>query len=753
MRTLLVFLLAVIIFKTSYSQSEWKWITPNPPNKMILSSSVVDNKTYLWCAYYSVVKLDFKTDNFDVLPSYTSVDPCGGGDFSYQGIAFADSLNGYVTDPCNGQFRTTDGGKNWIKTGESGSNIHIVCFGTPLVGWKLGGAGVFKTTNAGATWSQSNIPIGAWNNGGLFTRMYAINQNQIWLLQKAAYGGTGSGVWYSSNGGISYTGLNTGLISDSSNQVAYYDIKMNSSGLGYIVGSTYKSTNNTYVGFILRTTDNGINWTVSQFPGEKYDAILLLNNNDAVAFGNVGDTYQYNNVVQRRTTDSGASWVFSNPISNSSNYTYFYDAVYSTTYDAIYIFAGYSCYKSTDNGLSYQRVANQLDVSVSEITFDSKPINSNSQLGVAWLKWNTKPYLITYDGGQTWHKKSLPQSMGYIWLVGIAEEVIYMITDQDKLYKSTDLGETWNQLDVPVVYNSGMQALSVYNKDVLVVNSYKNLVSTTDGGISWILGPTLGNVWLQETDISEPGSIVAVGTYNDSLGEKGCFFNSSDFGLSWHLFDTDNEMKDVTMVDGQIGFALGEKKLYKTIDRAQSWKTILTRGGNWYDGYFCFAFSDTSNGVLYSDEGMKITQNGGKTWSKKDYRIPFYSANKAAFNSRGDLFIISESSLVMLTSEQSFAPEIKITPREAVSEVYLSSSFPNPFNSASTIKYYIPSTSQVTIKIFNTLGEEIETLVDEVKPNGNYELTWYAESLPSGVYFYRLQAGSFVVTKKMMLLK
>jgi len=752
MKTLLVFLLSIIIFKNSYSQSDWKWITPNPPNKMVLSSSVVDNKAYLWCSYYSVVKLDFETDNFNVLPTYTSAEPCGGGDFSYQGIAFADSVNGYVTDVCNGQFRTTDGGQTWTKTAESGSNIHLVCFGTPMVGWKLGGGGVYKTTNAGATWNPSSIPIGAWNNGGLFTRMYAINQNQIWLLQKASYSGAGSGVWYSSNGGNSWTGLNTGLISDGSNQVAYYDIKMNSSGLGYIVGSTYKSTNNTYEGFILRTTDLGINWTVSQFPGEKYDAILLLNNNDVVAFGNVGDTYQYNNVVQRRTSDSGASWVFSNPISNSSNYTYFYDAVYSTTYDAIYIFAGYSCYKSTDNGLSYQRVANQLDVSVSDVTFDSKPINSDSQLGVAWLKWNTKPYLITYDGGQTWHKKSLPQSMGYIWLVGIAEEVIYMITDQDKLYKSTDLGETWNKLNVPVYY-SGLQALSVYNKDVVVLNAYKNLVSTTDGGSSWILGPTLGNVWLQETDISEPGFIAAVGTYYDSLAEKGCFFNSSDFGLSWHLFDTDDEMKDVMMLGSGIGYALGNKNLYKTTNSGVSWEKILSRGGNWSQGYICFAFSDTSNGVLYSDEGMNITQTGGKTWSKRDYKIPFYSANKAAFNSRGDLFIISESSLVMLTSEQSFVPEINITPNETISEYYLSSSFPNPFNSSSTIKYYIPSTSQVIIKVFNTLGEEIETLVDEVKSTGTYQVTWNAKDLTSGVYFYRMQTGSFVQTRKMILLK
>lgn len=155
---------------------------------------------------------------------------------------------------------------------------------------------------------------------------------------------------------------------------------------------------------------------------------------------------------------------------------------------------------------------------------------------------------------------------------------------------------------------------------------------------------------------------------------------------------------------------------------------------------------DFAKGVLYSNDNCK-------TWSKRDYKIPFYSANKAAFNNGGDLFIISESSLVMLTSVQSFSPEIKNTSIESGSEYYLSPSYPNPFNSASTIKYYIPTTSYVSIKIFNALGQELETLVDEEKSVGTYELNWNAVKLPSGVYFYRLQAGSFVQTRKMILLK
>ncbi|HEX9739124.1 MAG TPA: DUF1028 domain-containing protein [Ignavibacteriaceae bacterium] len=83
----------------------------------------------------------------------------------------------------------------------------------------------------------------------------------------------------------------------------------------------------------------------------------------------------------------------------------------------------------------------------------------------------------------------------------------------------------------------------------------------------------------------------------------------------------------------------------------------------------------------------------------------------------------------------------------------LSQNYPNPFNSSSVIKYSIPHLSGVSIKIFSTLGEELVTLVNGVKPAGVYEINWNAGSLPGGVYFYRLQAGSFVQTRKMILLK
>ena len=87
------------------------------------------------------------------------------------------------------------------------------------------------------------------------------------------------------------------------------------------------------------------------------------------------------------------------------------------------------------------------------------------------------------------------------------------------------------------------------------------------------------------------------------------------------------------------------------------------------------------------------------------------------------------------------------------SDFSLQQNFPNPFNPSTKIEYSVPQASQVQIKVYDVLGNEVATLVNEEKPAGTYELTWNAASHPSGVYFYQLRAGSFVETKKMVLMK
>lgn len=109
----------------------------------------------------------------------------------------------------------------------------------------------------------------------------------------------------------------------------------------------------------------------------------------------------------------------------------------------------------------------------------------------------------------------------------------------------------------------------------------------------------------------------------------------------------------------------------------------------------------------------------------------------------GELLVLSQTNVVNVKSDEPVLPN----------EFILNQNYPNPFNPSTKISYSVPNESHISLVVFDLLGQEVFPLVDEIKKPGYYEEEFDATSLPSGVYFYRLQAGDFVKTKKMMLMK
>ena len=153
----------------------------------------------------------------------------------------------------------------------------------------------------------------------------------------------------------------------------------------------------------------------------------------------------------------------------------------------------------------------------------------------------------------------------------------------------------------------------------------------------------------------------------------------------------------------------------------------------------------------YNDTTINLSNSPGD-----DYKpvISFYSidtTNVAVFwtheeNGKQDIWM----------AKTVFAPILGAVtePPQSPGNYSLEQNYPNPFNPSTIISYSVPSTSLVTIKVYDVLGREILTLVNENKSAGNYSVQFNASSkFPSGVYFYRMQAGSFVQTKKLILMK
>lgn len=147
-------------------------------------------------------------------------------------------------------------------------------------------------------------------------------------------------------------------------------------------------------------------------------------------------------------------------------------------------------------------------------------------------------------------------------------------------------------------------------------------------------------------------------------------------------------------------------------------------------------------------EWIKITfiQGSGTTTEIKHY---FFSEEVKELNS-GRLFYRLKQIDLDGTSEYSKEIEVEIN---LPTRFQLEQNHPNPFNLVTLIKYQLPFKSSVTLTIFDILGKEVETLVNEEKDAGYYQISFDASSLSSGIYFYTLQAENYFVTKKMILLK
>lgn len=148
---------------------------------------------------------------------------------------------------------------------------------------------------------------------------------------------------------------------------------------------------------------------------------------------------------------------------------------------------------------------------------------------------------------------------------------------------------------------------------------------------------------------------------------------------------------------------------------------------NWWEFSSGFSTSKNANSEIVSEAGQNLVGVSGKgnTWIT------------------GGFF----------TSHPNIFTGVNNTEESVPGKYQLYQNYPNPFNPSTIISWQLPSKSHVLLKVYNVLGKEISTLVNEVRPAGKYKIIFDAGTLASGVYFYRLIADSFSETKKMLLIR
>jgi hypothetical protein len=386
--------------------------------------------------------------------------------------------------------------------------------------------------------------------------------------------------------------------------------------------------------------------------------------------------------------------------------------------------------------------------------------------------------------------------------------LIFVVTsDSGKLYRSTDNGINWSTIfglgviDVEISPSGDVFMIkdSVFNSDTL------QLFHSSDAGNSWIY------LNVNEQVCLNPNAI-CLGPYNVKVNPFGTIFCkfaivgrnggystvaiSTDNGLLWSpTFITGGNAYDFrgnTVVTSGDGYE--PTTMYLEICLSEDGGIQWTSLG--YQSFFLVSLKLCLNGNILAGAnggefyGIVLSEDTCKSWTKVSTLIPsaglsiesggwlvgndslgvfLFTDDGDSLGSRNDgLTNLNIHTLTIDNNDYVYAgtdngvwrrplSEITAVEEEQIAvvptEFLLSQNYPNPFNPNTKIKYSVPQSSNVVIKVFDVLGNEIETLINEEKPVGTYEVTYYATNLPSGVYFYQLRAGSFVETKKMILLK
>ncbi|MCX7833363.1 MAG: T9SS type A sorting domain-containing protein, partial [Ignavibacteria bacterium] len=226
-------------------------------------------------------------------------------------------------------------------------------------------------------------------------------------------------------------------------------------------------------------------------------------------------------------------------------------------------------------------------------------------------------------------------------------------------------------------------------------------------------------------------------------------YRSNSNGISWTQTELNNKTVYSLAISGNYIFAgTSGNGVYLSTNNGINWTQTALNNQSVYSlaisGNYIFAGT--------SGSGVYLSTNNGTSWIQKNqgfYPNPSISSLLIANNF---IFAGTYRNSVWRRSYQEIIG-IKNISTEIPSRFELYQNYPNPFNPTTKIKFDLPKSDFITLKIYDALGREVETLVNKTLPSGSYEVEWNASKYSSGVYFYRLQADEFMDTKRMLLIK
>jgi photosystem II stability/assembly factor-like uncharacterized protein len=284
------------------------------------------------------------------------------------------------------------------------------------------------------------------------------------------------------------------------------------------------------------------------------------------------------------------------------------------------------------------------------------------------------------------------------------------------------------------------------------------IMATSDGGKNWELTWTFPDQNNNQPALQSIQFIYS--TTGWAVGDFGLLVKYTD-SLQWHVLPkiTTLPLNKVFFVDKNNGFIAGgylnwdgefQAVLFQTINGGESWQEIPDLPYLIHDIYFTDSFHGWAVGTDKSGAGVILmTTDGGEHWTAQvDSLIGLLHALSYR---DGFLWAVGDYGLVLRLDVATAIETDKNAIPPAAFQIF--QNYPNPFNAKTVIHYSLPAAGDIDLSIYNILGQRVKTLVSAKQPAGSYKVEWEAENIASGVYLCRLQAGGFVQTKKLLVIK
>jgi photosystem II stability/assembly factor-like uncharacterized protein len=375
--------------------------------------------------------------------------------------------------------------------------------------------------------------------------------------------------------------------------------------------------------------------------------------------------------------------------------------------------------------------------------------------------------LRTTNGGTTWTYQSLGTSyilngVSYIHgLHGVSFINAYtgtVVGESGKIFQTTDGGATWT---CDTFFNN-LSAVSFTDANTGTAVGVLAMLRTTNGGVTWTSQSSGATYSLRGVFFTDANTGTAVGLFAPILRTTnggGTWTSDSSWWTHYCLYG-------VSFTDANTGTIVGPGLISCNNGNCDTLDAVILRttngGVTWTSqssgtrtSLIAVSFTDANTGTAVGGDGTILrTTNGGATWISQSSGttdlltgVSFTDANTGtAVGNNGTILRTTTGGVTGVKDNPNLIAQIP-------NQFALEQNYPNPFNPTTTISYQLPAIATVELKIFDVLGRDVQTLVNERQSAGIHSVIFDARDLSSGVYFYRLQAGNYRASKKLLLLK